>query len=622
MVSSAANNVPWAISSPHNNTADLQNLIAPPWTDTPNVRGTLDILQSCILTLVACIYTALHLDVPTKTSAGKVLLYKLKWVTITLLAPEIAIYMAADQLQQAWSLKSKLRAMQTARPGDDDYFHIDLRYAFFTVMGGVRVNIEDILSFPDLHYEALKHFKSRPYAVRLNPKTVILLANRGHWIPISDKKIDDKSKADPFQKALVLIQVMWMVMQCVVRRVEHLPLTLLEVHTMIHVLCAIFLYLCWFKKPLNVQDPEIIRPTGFEGEIALLVQQQFYPNMSTRLALFSPQGDTNQPPPKRFGPLMTTDWVTPEPGSKEWSLLKPEERYWPEGVTRRQTSYQQSLPLMDRSAQHRTWAESNLAQWVKPEPGLQMWPGNILPSGLLYHCEMRDIPLLLTPQFLRRWGAIFRTFPFKNRDKLASTSNFIKVNTVAWDYRLVDPREREGISGGQDLFLARLQEFRPSQEAAFRNLAFSEGKRNLDIDVSVFTESAGSAFGLLGFFKEFPWLAILALALTGLYGGVHLTAWNWIFPTLIEEWLWKGSCLYIAGLLPIYFVLGPLLATIASSAVKNGITWLLINTLFFSALALYLACRGYIIVESFVSLRHVPVGVFASPTWVQMIPHF
>ncbi|KAF4459223.1 hypothetical protein FALBO_14025 [Fusarium albosuccineum] len=569
MASSAANNVPWVISSPHNNTADLQNLIAPPWTDTPNFRGTLDILQSCILTLVACIYTALHLDVPTKTSAGKVLLYKLKWVTITLLAPEIAIYMAADQLQQAWSLKSKLRAMQTARPGDDDYFHIDLRYAFFIVMGGVRVNIEDILSFPDLHYEALKHFKCRPYAVRLNPKTVILLANRGHWIPISDKKIDDKSKADPFQKALVLIQVMWMVMQCV--------------------------------KPLNVQDPEIIRPTGFEGEIALLVQQQFYPNMSTRLALFPPQGDTNQPPPRRFSPLMTTDWVTPEPGSKEWSLLKPEERYWPEGVTMRQTSYQQSLPLMDRSSQNRTWAESNLARWVKPEPRMQMWPGNILPSGLLYHCEMRDIPLLLTPQFLRRWDAIFRTFPFKNRDKLASTSNFIKVNTVAWDYRLVDPREREGISGGQDLFLARLQEFRPSQEAAFRNLAFSEGKRNLDIDVSVFTESAGSAFGLLGFFKEFPWLAILALALTGLYGGVHLTAWNWIFPTLIEEWLWKGSCLYIAGLLPIYFVLGPLLATIASSAVKEGITW------------------GYIIVESFISLRHVPVGVFASPTWLPLI---
>ena len=101
--------------------SDLTNLTAPAWVDSPDVRGTFDILQSCILTLVACIYTALHLDVPIKTAWHEVLLYKLKWTAITLFAPEISLYMAADQLQQAWSLKAKLRALQTTSPSDKDH---------------------------------------------------------------------------------------------------------------------------------------------------------------------------------------------------------------------------------------------------------------------------------------------------------------------------------------------------------------------------------------------------------------------------------------------------------------------------------------------------------------------
>ena len=116
-------------------------------------------------------------------------------------------------------------------------------------MGGVRVNVDDILSFPDLHDKAFRHFNpaNRPYSVRLSPLTVIWLAERGHWIPISKKKIDDKSKADYFQKLLVMTQVLWMIMQCIMRKIHHLTLSLLEVHTMVHVVCAVFLYMCWFR---------------------------------------------------------------------------------------------------------------------------------------------------------------------------------------------------------------------------------------------------------------------------------------------------------------------------------------------------------------------------------------
>ncbi|KAK3947874.1 hypothetical protein QBC32DRAFT_195255, partial [Pseudoneurospora amorphoporcata] len=37
---------------------------APPWVSSPNVRGTGDIIISCLVTLIACAYTAIHPTVP------------------------------------------------------------------------------------------------------------------------------------------------------------------------------------------------------------------------------------------------------------------------------------------------------------------------------------------------------------------------------------------------------------------------------------------------------------------------------------------------------------------------------------------------------------------------------
>jgi hypothetical protein len=85
-------------------------------------------------------------------------------------------------------------------------------------------------------------------------------------------------------------------------------------------------------------------------------------------------------------------------------------------------------------------------------------------------------------------------------------------------------------------------------------MPLGEGKRNLDINLSFFTENE-NVFGLLGFFKEFPWLAGLFLILSSIYGGVHLSAWNWAFPSDLERKIWIVSCLYIAGALVIYFMI-------------------------------------------------------------------
>ncbi|EGU84240.1 hypothetical protein FOXB_05197 [Fusarium oxysporum f. sp. conglutinans Fo5176] len=211
-------------------------------------------------------------------------------------------------------------------------------------------------------------------------------------------------------------------------------------------------------------------------------------------------------------------------------------------------------------------------------------------------------------QSLHRWDAILSTYPFHNREAFCKTASSVKVNHIAWYFEMINPQDDAGPQAGQDLFLAQLPEFEPVLDPTHRTMPFSEGKRNLDINFSVFIESEG-VFGLLGFFQQFPWLAGLALLLSGIYGGVHLSAWNWTSPNSIEHLMWKISCLYIAGALVLYFVM----AVFATAVRTEGTAWLVTYIAFWLALFVHMAARLYFVFESFFSWRRSLAGVYTSP---------
>ena len=50
--------------------------------------------------------------------------------------------------------------------------------------------------------------------------------------------------------------------------------------------------------------------------------------------------------------------------------------------------------------------------------------------------------------------------------------------------------------------------------------------------------------------KEKPLFVVLAFALPILYGGVHLPAWNFEFPTATEHLWWKVAWFIIIGTVP------------------------------------------------------------------------
>ena len=90
------------------NRTALRTIPAPSFVGTPEIRGTMTILWSCIITLIACLYTALHLNVPGDTKALPMLREKFKWVIIGLVAPEIVLYLASSQFLEARHLSKEL----------------------------------------------------------------------------------------------------------------------------------------------------------------------------------------------------------------------------------------------------------------------------------------------------------------------------------------------------------------------------------------------------------------------------------------------------------------------------------------------------------------------------------
>ena len=130
-------------------------------------------------------------------------------------------------------------------------------------------------------------------------------------------------------------------------------------------------------------------------------------------------------------------------------------------------------------------------------------------------------------------------------------------------------------------------------------------------------ERVGAAFDNIGYGERLETTFFFIVPVV--YGGVHLSAWNFEFPSAVEGLLWKIACVAIATAMVAFFIIALVIMVIASTmgVEEEG----LLNVLAGITMYSLTLCRIYIVVEAFVSLRAVPVGVYWTPAWIQMIPH-
>ena len=217
-----------------------------------------------------------------------------------------------------------------------------------------------------------------------------------------------------------------------------------------------------------------------------------------------------------------------------------------------------------------------------------MKAGDIFPFGLGFQDTFHRENIPITEKFLRRWECMFETYGFENP--------------------------------GKGLRIGALEEFTTLR--GYHSNPFIMGPRNLDIDIGL-DDSGRYLRVMITIFMNVYVLSVIVL-LSLAYGGIHMSAWNWNFPTHVERTLWRASCIYIMFAVPVMYMTFRCTLALEDVAVKR---WdlrfmprviYLLGTLFWAS---FVAARVFIIVEAFLSLRQVSVGVYLSPSWLQMFPH-
>lgn len=119
--------------------------------------------------------------------------------------------------------------------------HFDLTHGFVIVMGGLVVDVSrdkrrvwykgcDILTITPACFEEC--FKTDVF------KDIDLST-------LTREKIDQRQKVDQLAKSLV-VQALRFCFQFVARIKQSLPVSLLELNTFAHALCALFIYILWW----------------------------------------------------------------------------------------------------------------------------------------------------------------------------------------------------------------------------------------------------------------------------------------------------------------------------------------------------------------------------------------
>ncbi|KAF5356517.1 hypothetical protein D9757_013520 [Collybiopsis confluens] len=203
-------------------------------------RSTSGIVWSCITTIFACTWVAVHPNVPSVYDSDMQLFWRrVKILTVALIAPEFIIIWAANHLRSATKSLNKLSRFEAflfILSGK----HWSVAHGMFLITGGFVLTDASGKYLQVLQEDNLAELLSKDFIVLPH---------------ITESEITDRGKRDTFAKILVLIQTSWFIAQVTSRAASHLPITELELTTVAFALLNFLTYAIWWKKPLDARFP-------------------------------------------------------------------------------------------------------------------------------------------------------------------------------------------------------------------------------------------------------------------------------------------------------------------------------------------------------------------------------
>lgn len=83
----------------------------------------------------------------------------------------------------------------------------------------------------------------------------LLSAHPQYRILVTEAEISDRSKSSFVAKSIAVVQTIWFIVQLIERWATHQPRSQLEILTVAYAVLNILVYLLWWKKPYNVDEP-------------------------------------------------------------------------------------------------------------------------------------------------------------------------------------------------------------------------------------------------------------------------------------------------------------------------------------------------------------------------------
>ncbi|KEQ60955.1 uncharacterized protein M437DRAFT_53308, partial [Aureobasidium melanogenum CBS 110374] len=296
------------------------------FVESPNVRGTLDILWSCLSVLLLCTWSIQHLKIPHQCRPRSIrqqtnkfvvqLGSKVRWMLVTLIAPELLCGVAAEE----W-----LTACKTARfiaeRAKDDGIDWTSSHGFFAQMEGFRLRFRNLESQESQEHQRTSIVAKEPslekHSIAAPSQEPLLDVQNGALIErmicqhqndpragdvaltairmttdiwtlsleqiqlarkygiietfpdMGKEDLDAISNSDGLAKALAVCQVLWLIIQMISRAASSLAVCQLEVATGAFAITTFLTYMFLWQKPQGVSRPiyleAVRRPTVAEA---------------------------------------------------------------------------------------------------------------------------------------------------------------------------------------------------------------------------------------------------------------------------------------------------------------------------------------------------------------------
>ncbi|KAF8328671.1 uncharacterized protein EI90DRAFT_3064192 [Cantharellus anzutake] len=181
---------------PPPNSTDFSINYSDACNDLCHCRTMWSMVYSCLLTIFACVWTALHPEVPEQYSAWSFERGSRNLeMILTLVSPELAVRAAWTEFSKAWRISQKCAGIQGWT----------LTHSYFVIMSGFFNSSKQKLVKPDGNEDPSTLFEKYP--------GIIDKSGGQRKVAVTREGVLDRSKGSFFSKSIVILQLLWFTTQ-------------------------------------------------------------------------------------------------------------------------------------------------------------------------------------------------------------------------------------------------------------------------------------------------------------------------------------------------------------------------------------------------------------------------